>query len=493
MACIMTADHSAALTMLQQIDEQDLYDHRHRLILEALQSLRTDNKSFDMVSVVVELRDNGDFERSDGLREYVEKLPDQTPSPANWPTWHGALKDHSARRVILANCAKLEELCRDASADATSLGQEVQRFAAYTPAANGKLFNLWRPSQILAWVEPQGSHFLLPSYLTKGGLTTVIGQGGVGKSRLTLWLALCQISGRSWCDLQTAGEPTKWLFLGDENSIARWKHDLERMLPLFTPAEVDKIDALIRLPAPVSPDDCDVWLGDPTTQNRLANTIRTECPGVVVVDPFANFAPGDINKPGEMKESLRLLLGLIQTAAPNAAIQLLHHARTGRVNISQGIGWDAANFGLGGKALFASSRCVINLMPGKSDDDTRLVLHCAKANNCPRFETRGLIFDPKTFAYNTDPSFDAEGWLADVEGRARSGQSLCTVFEVTSAVSDGYTTTKDLVTHLTEACATTKRTVERVIQRAVKCEAIKPFMRGKFILGKKSATFIKPT
>jgi hypothetical protein len=146
---------------------------------------------------------------------------------------------------------------------------------------------------------------------------------------------------------------------------------------------------------------------------------------------------------------------------------------------------------MGGKALFASARCVMNLMPGKSDDDSRLVLHCAKANNCMRFATRGLIFDSRTFTYSVDPDFDVEAWLAHVEGRAKFGQSLCTAAEVTSAVRDGYTATKDLVEHLMDACAVSKRTVERVIKTAVDCEAIKPLIRGKFTLSRKSANYLR--
>jgi len=232
--------------------------------------------------------------------------------------------------------------------------------------------------------------------------------------------------------------------------------------------------------------DCDVWLGDPLTQARVTATLEAEMPGAIVADPLNNFAPGDISKPGEMKEAIRILLGIVRHTIPKAAVKLLHHARTGRQNIAQGIGWDAANFGSGGKALFASARCQMNLMPGKADDDTRLVLSCAKSNNCQRFETRGLIFDPLTFTYAVDPDFDADTWLADVEGRARSGQSVCTVADVVSAVRDGYTTTKALVAHLCDAYQTSKRTAERLISKTLKVEGIKPLTRGRYILGRKA-------
>jgi hypothetical protein len=359
-------------------------------------------------------------------------------------------------------------------------------------AASIKPLNIWRPSQFLEWTEPPGSHLLLPAYLTKGELTTGIGQGGIGKSRLFgLWLPICQITGREWCGIQTGGEPQKWLMLGDENSIARIKGDLQRILANLTDAERSRVDEFLRLQAILGIDDTDLNLGDATTQARIIATIESVSPGGIVADPLSNFAPGDISKPGDMKEAIRLFASTVRPPAPLAALVILHHARPGRQNIAQGVGWDSGNFGSGGKSLFAAARCQINLMPGKSDDDTRLVMSCGKSNNCQKFETRGLIFDPQTFTYTVDPDFDVDTWLADVEGRARSGQSLCTVVEVVSAVRDGYSKTKDLVEHLTEACATSKSTVERVIRKAVAWEAIKPLTRGIFTLGRKSAKYLE--
>jgi hypothetical protein len=267
---------------------------------------------------------------------------------------------------------------------------------------------LWRPSQFLEWQEPPGSHFLLPAYLSRGELSTLIGQGGVGKSRAALWLAICQITGREWCGLQTGGEPQKWVFLGDENSIARWKMDLGRMLSTLSEDEKARVDELLRLPAALTMEDCEVWLGDLTTEARIKLTLETESPGVVVADPLGNFAPGDISKPGDMKEAVRRLSNLVRRAAPEAALLLLHHARTGRANIAQGVGYDAANFAIGGKALFSSARCQMNLMPGSADDDTKLVLNCAKSNNCERFPVRGIRFDAATSIYAVDPDFDAK-------------------------------------------------------------------------------------
>jgi hypothetical protein len=107
--------------------------------------------------------------------------------------------------------------------------------------------------------------------------------------------------------------------------------------------------------------------------------------------------------------------------------------------------------------------------------------------------TQGLIFEPVGFTYKVDPDFDVDRWRAEVEGRARAGQSLCTLADVVAAVRDGYSRTKELIAHLMEECAVSKRTVERLISSATEKGAIKALVRGKFILGKKAAIYLEST
>ena len=315
----------------------------------------------------------------------------------------------------------------------------------HQPALEDEI-ELWQPPEFRTWEEEPGHHLLLPAFVSKGEVTACIGQGGVGKSRLFgLWLPICQITGRQWCGLATGGEPQKWVVFGDENSILRIKGDLAHMYAGLSEEEQAKVDKFLWVQTVRHMKSADMSLGDPAMQARLARAIERVGPGAIVADPLVNFAPGDISKPGEMKEALRLLVGTIRQAAPSAAMILLHHARTGRQNIAQGVGFDAANFASGGKTLFATARCQMNLMPASEEDDTRLLLSCAKANNCQKFDTRGLIFDRQNYAYRLDPQFDIEEWKAELEGRG-SGQSCCTVAEVVAAVRDGFDKAKALPT-----------------------------------------------
>ena len=143
----------------------------------------------------------------------------------------------------------------------------------------------------------------------------------------------------------------------------------------------------------------------PTTRSRATaeNTLATHHPEIVVFDPFINFNLGNINDPSEVRATVAELTRIVHKACPNAAIIIIHHARAGRVNAASAIdAYDAANFGLGAKALFNSARCYMNLIPGSSEDRNRLVLSCAKASNCPHFEPRGVFFDENTGLYELD-------------------------------------------------------------------------------------------
>jgi hypothetical protein len=367
---------------------------------------------------------------------------------------------------------------------------------AESPAADGaakaeeaktvKPLTLWRPSQFIAWQEPPGSQFLLPSYLTRGELTAIVGGAGVGKTRLTLWLAFCQIMRRLWCGLETGGDPGRWLFLSDENSLSRLKGDLSRMMDNFTIEERDFIDQRLLLHAIVEDDDGDLWLGDAVTVARIKETIRSATPDVVVADPLSNMAPEDPSKPEGMKRTVRIFADIVRQTAPKAARILIHHAKPGRQNILGGVGFDASAYGSGGKGLVASARCQINIMPGAEEDSNHLVIACGKVNNCPPFATRGVILDGERFSYAVNEDFDLKEWKAHVEGKARAGHAFCTISDIVSVIYDGKRSTSDLVSTLMADCSVSKSTVERTLGKAVDAGAVMTETRGLYMLGPKA-------
>ena len=136
-----------------------------------------------------------------------------------------------------------------------------------------------------------------------------------------------------------------------------------------------------------------------------------------------------------------------------------------------GDNYNAGNFGRGSKALFSKVRCELQLAPQDRDDPNRLVLACGKANNTEKFSTRGLIFNPETFAYSVDSAFDVDDWRADVAGTRK--KPAISISEVVSAVSEKISfsgseiTTKEIADLFSED-GVSFRTIQRLIVNA--CE-----------------------
>ena len=65
--------------------------------------------------------------------------------------------------------------------------------------------------------------------IAAGQSTTILGPGGIGKSRLLLQLAAACITGREFLGLPTRAQGKRWLILQAENSNRRLRTDLEKL------------------------------------------------------------------------------------------------------------------------------------------------------------------------------------------------------------------------------------------------------------------------
>lgn len=337
-----------------------------------------------------------------------------------------------------------------------------------------KPLTIWSPLQFEFHETDPNAILLGDGFVQRGEFTSLVGIGGLGKTRLTMWLAICHICGRDWCGLPTRGGPLKWLFLSTESSLARWKTDLSRMLPSLSDEDRRKVYSSLRLLAMTSDEDGSINAGDPNSMRRLEETLRLERPDVVVVDPFADVVGGDENATTDVVTTLRTLRSIQRRTVPEAAVIIIHHARTGAANVVQaGDNFSAGNFGRGSKALYSRVRSELQLAPASRDDPSKLVLCCGKANDCEKFKPRGIVFDTVNFRYDVDPTFDIESWRSDLDGKRRN--RLVSVADVVSAVREALDNaptgatevpTKTVVETLTEATGANAKTVQRALNDA---------------------------
>lgn len=252
-----------------------------------------------------------------------------------------------------------------------------------------------------------------------GGSCVIFGQGGLGKSRLALNIARAQVLGIPFAGIPTAPRPMRHLMMGSENSIHRLQGDVRKMGAGLAPEQVAKLGAHIQLATLEGPDDSHISLASPANVERWQKTLEGWPPDVLWADPWGDVLAGDANGDNDTRTTLSALRRLLRRVNPSAGLGILAHARTGSGNIAQAIGYDAANFGKGSKALYSSARCVWNLAPGDEEENPVLVCVHAKSNDGPKYPPFAVGLDAETMLYTREADFDFEGWREELSARAR--------------------------------------------------------------------------
>ena len=297
--------------------------------------------------------------------------------------------------------------------------KEAETVQAETPEGA----EIVRPYSTRAWDE-LGRMLLTPPEIIWGGFAlgascVIFGQGGLGKSRLALNIARNQVLGLPFAGLPTAPRPLRHLMMGSENSIHRLQYDIRKMNAGLSPEEIARLGAHIRLATLEGPEDTFISIASPVNVERWRLTIEEHRPDVLWCDPWGDILDGDANGDDDARNTLSTLRRLLRRVSPEAGLCVLAHSRTGATNILQAVGYDAANFGKGSKALYSAARCVWNLAPGDETENPPLVCAHAKHNDTPGEKPFAVRLAPETMTYNREDGFDLEAWQADLSARAR--------------------------------------------------------------------------
>jgi len=365
---------------------------------------------------------------------------------------------------------------------AEALAPRLATLALNGHAVNGTTaYSVWQPAAFRAYQPPPNLNLLAGGYVRRRQLTTLIGPPGVGKSRLSLWLGVNHICGRPFLGLDTQNAPAKWLFFGNENDPTRQKTDLEWFYKNLLAKEQAAVDENLFLHVIDQPDDGIITLADPDANAKLHATLAQVKPDVIVFDPWGNMIEGNENDNEEVRKTLKLLLRAVAVNSPDAAIIVIHHARTGRATAAEaGNNFSGGSLGRGSKALVSSARCELALWPGHSEDTTRLVLTCEKVNNVRKFEPKGLVFE--NGIYTEDATFDLQAWRDDIEG-VRGGKTL-SISDVVEIVRGGVFRTADIATKAVAEFGVSKRTVAvRLGEACTKGYLMRTMPVGSYTLG----------
>jgi hypothetical protein len=126
-----------------------------------------------------------------------------------------------------------------------SIAEAMEALGGIEKAGYGfKPLSLRSPLEILKMEFDPADLLLANGYLVKGSALTILGQGGLGKSRFALQLAVCSILGRDFLGWKTSGAEVKWLFLQTENGCRRLKADLGKMMASLSKTDFAKLDGI---------------------------------------------------------------------------------------------------------------------------------------------------------------------------------------------------------------------------------------------------------
>lgn len=480
--CLLDEGPSLDRALAAGLTPESFFWPKHTLVFSHLREMRRTGQPITTESLAAVLMESKQLASLGGPMFLVELT-----SGAPTTTHAGALiekvrEKQILRETILAASKTLEEAYAFAG-DLPSfldLARERLPHPDVLRGTNGA-FTVWQPAAFRAYTPPLNMNLIGGGYLRRRQLTTLIGPPGVGKSRLSLWLACLHNAGRPFASLGMLNGPARWLFFGNENDPMRQKSDLDWFYRNLTTAEQARCDANLFLHVVDSPSDGIITLADPDAYHRLRASLKEIKPDVVVFDPWGNMIEGNENDNEEVRRTLKLLIRAVSENCPDAAILVIHHARTGKQTaIEAGNNYSGGNLSRGSKALVSSARCELALWPGDAEDSSKLVLTCEKANNVVKFEPLGLRFE--NGIYREDDAFELKAWRDDIEGK-RSGKTL-TIADLVSIVKGGIYKSSDIISAAEQTFGVSKRTSQTRLSEAVaKGYLQKTMPSGSYTLG----------
>jgi hypothetical protein len=398
------------------ITSSHFYDLRNRELFQLLERMVDAREVISTATVYHRAREAQLRWAEDGPL-VIGSLSETVPSAAAIPMFIEDLKDKHHRRLALDVARRLTKVAADKSAPAAQLladseeaFRSVRRMSAPVP------YTVRTAAELVAEEITEGDNLLADRLLARGQSLTLLGAGGIGKSRLLLQLAACSITGRPFVSLRVHSPNLKWLIFQAENSKRRLQEDLRRLRHWLGEADWERVAQRLFIHTVEGAEDCFVQLDQPGVRQRLADVIERFDPDVVCFDPLNCFGIGDLNRDSDMRATC---LAITQLSAvgrdgkdgrqPRATV-VLHHALTGKAGAARATGIERSSFGRNSKLLQAWTRGQINLAPASAHDNLRLVLSCGKCSNGEEFAPFAIRLDPHSMIYEAEPEFDHAAW-----------------------------------------------------------------------------------
>jgi hypothetical protein len=368
LGCLLLAGDEAP-QMLSKLHPDHFYDLRNREILSACRCLHLEGKPITTLLLVPWLKNKGILD-SVGGGGYVSALPDLVPAVTMFDHFLDLLREKASRRAALRVADELKKLALDDSIDSRALPHEARRCCGEAfphIVTTRQWFRFRSPSECRNYDPPKGLTLAGDFHITRGSLTVLAGQPGVGKSRAAMALAVSGATGEPWFGLKIHRR-FRTAILQNENGLHRLKMELSGF-------DVPDLDEFIRVS---EPPPYGMAFDHPDFRGRLAEWLQQWQPDLVVFDPWNSAA-----RDNGQRDYLELFNALKETlpkgdAAP--ALLIVAHTRkpTGDGKSGRGLINDVA----GSHVLVSVPRSVFVMQHAlDSTDDNHIIMTCCKNND----------------------------------------------------------------------------------------------------------------
>ena len=274
-----------------------------------------------------------------------------------------------------------------------------------------------------------------------------------GKTWLLLDIALSLVTGLPLFDHFQVSETRRVVYIGAEGTVGSFADRLQQLLRIRGLTHDDLGDRLKLII--MSDQDAEAFLtiDDHRSVGLLIDDLRLDTPGVLMIDPLANFMHGE-----ETNDGMKLVVQQVRriTQAVGCQVVVSHH------DIKAGETYSKASKRSRGGGALAAGMGVISLDGQKTDDGWSIKVENdpKEGQPIPAFEVRWVTEDD-----------DERGRprLVRVDIDAGSGRQLTeTQSKVLAALDGGWGTPPRSIRTVADAVAVSKSSVERAISDLVR-------------------------
>lgn len=375
----------------------------HRMIFGAVTALVAAGSPVDGVLVAAEL---GDQLEAAGGRGYLGTLIASVPSAANAGAYARIVRDYANRQKVVDLGQQTAARARLGTSAADAVEDLRRKLAGIDLGQAAEPLDL---TPVSAWADdpPRAREWVLEGLIPAGKVTSLIGNGGLGKTLVALQIGLHVSLGRSLYGLAVSGGPVLGVFCEDDQDEIK-----RRVWDACAAENIDRA-AADRF-VPISREGLDSYLC--TFENermrvepfyrQLEATIALLSPRLVILDTAADLFVGDFISTAQVRQFLKVALGGLCVRYGCAVLLLAHPSKAGQQS-GEGDGFSTAWHNSVRSRLFLRAQVAPTEVgadpPAEDDKSARRMLELKKSNYGKSGTKIPLLYQSGAFALDPDP------------------------------------------------------------------------------------------